>query len=225
MFEPTPLEMIVDARIPLGLGGHWYGVFPALVAGSLAAGGPSAPRGRQEARDEEAGAVQPVPIPVLGLDDLRGELVHVAGACGPNHQSKKELDGIEKEAEELVLSSKILVCGIHNAAHQRAAVVPLRWAVRNHIGTLHAIAAVNGLEAAMGLLAEATCPPGKRWIPVGMTVRYTAKATTDLLCVAETDDEDWESDEVAVRVKAVRRDGVAAVAGVITIRISARPDR
>src|SRR5512135_3522050 len=32
MFEPTPLEMIVDARIPLGLGGHWYGVFPALVS-------------------------------------------------------------------------------------------------------------------------------------------------------------------------------------------------
>ena len=31
MFEPTPLEMIVDARMPLGLGGHWYGVFPALV--------------------------------------------------------------------------------------------------------------------------------------------------------------------------------------------------
>ena len=32
MFEPTPLEMIVDARMPLGLGGHWYGVFPALVS-------------------------------------------------------------------------------------------------------------------------------------------------------------------------------------------------
>jgi uncharacterized protein involved in type VI secretion and phage assembly len=29
--EPTPLDMIVDARVPLGLGGHWYGVFPALV--------------------------------------------------------------------------------------------------------------------------------------------------------------------------------------------------
>lgn len=29
--EPTPLQMILDARLPLGLGGHWYGVFPALV--------------------------------------------------------------------------------------------------------------------------------------------------------------------------------------------------
>ena len=77
----------------------------------------------------------------------------------------------------------------------------------------------------MGLLAEATCPADKRWIPVGMTVRYTAKATTDLLCVAETDESDWEHDDVPVRVKAVRRDGVAAVEGVITIRVSPRPAR
>ena len=111
------------------------------------------------------------------------------------------------------------------APHHAEVVVALRWAVRNHIGTLHAIAAVNGLEAAMGLLAEATCPEGKRWIPVGMTVRYTAKATTDLLCVAETDEVDWEQDDVSVRVKAVRRDGVVAVDGVITIRISVRPNR
>ena len=31
MFEPTPLELIIAARVPLGLGGHWYGVFPAIV--------------------------------------------------------------------------------------------------------------------------------------------------------------------------------------------------
>ncbi len=31
MFEPSPLDMIVDARLPVGLGGHWYGVYPALV--------------------------------------------------------------------------------------------------------------------------------------------------------------------------------------------------
>ena len=109
--------------------------------------------------------------------------------------------------------------------HHAEVVVPFRQAVKNHIGTLHAIAAVNGLEAAMGLLAEATCPADKRWIPVGMTVRYTAKSTTDLLCVAETDEADWEQGDVPVRVKAVRRDGVVTVEGVITIRISARPVR
>lgn len=31
MLELTPLEMIVDSRLPNGLGGHWYGVYPALV--------------------------------------------------------------------------------------------------------------------------------------------------------------------------------------------------
>lgn len=106
--------------------------------------------------------------------------------------------------------------------HHAEVVVPLRWAVKNHIGTLHAIAAVNGLEAAMGLLAEATCPADKRWIPVGMTVRYIAKSTTDLRCISDTDSQTWEDGDIPVRVKAVRRDGVMAVEGTITIRISAR---
>ena len=29
--EQTPLEMMLDARLPTGLGGCWYGVYPALV--------------------------------------------------------------------------------------------------------------------------------------------------------------------------------------------------
>lgn len=37
------------------------------------------------------------------------------------------LTQIELEAERAVLEGKVLVTGIHNAAHQRAAVVPLRW--------------------------------------------------------------------------------------------------
>ena len=31
MVEQTALEMMVNARVPEGLGGHWYGVYPALV--------------------------------------------------------------------------------------------------------------------------------------------------------------------------------------------------
>ena len=56
-------------------------------------------------------------------------------------------------------------------------VIPKRRGVHNHIGTVHAIALCNGLEAAMGALAEATIPRDKRWIPKGMDVSYTAKAT------------------------------------------------
>src|SRR6476620_11270428 len=59
-------------------------------------------------------------------------------------------------------------------------VIPKRRGVKNHIGTVHAIALCNGLEAAMGVLAEASIPRDKRWIPKGMEVSYTAKATSDI---------------------------------------------
>jgi acyl-coenzyme A thioesterase PaaI-like protein len=104
--------------------------------------------------------------------------------------------------------------------------VAKRWGVQNHIGTLHAIAVCNGLEAAMGLLAEATTPKDRRWIPKGMQVDYLAKSTTDLLCVAETDEADWaEVGDVPVRVRAVRTDGTVVVEGTITIYVSEKPSR
>jgi uncharacterized protein involved in type VI secretion and phage assembly len=31
-YEKTPLDMVLSARMPSGLGGHWYGVYPALVS-------------------------------------------------------------------------------------------------------------------------------------------------------------------------------------------------
>lgn len=58
---------------------------------------------------------------------LQGHLALVTGTMGPNHHSLVELNAIEAEAERFVLDSKVLVCGIHSPAHQRAAVVPLRW--------------------------------------------------------------------------------------------------
>ena len=32
MLEKNPLAMMIDARVPAGLGGRWYGVYPALVS-------------------------------------------------------------------------------------------------------------------------------------------------------------------------------------------------
>jgi len=32
VYDPTPLDLIIDARVPSGLGGRWYGVYPALVS-------------------------------------------------------------------------------------------------------------------------------------------------------------------------------------------------
>ena len=108
-------------------------------------------------------------------------------------------------------------------------VVPKRRAVHNHLGTVHAIALCNGLEAAMGALAEATIPADKRWIPKGMTVAYTAKATSDVTCIAETDPSQWASDalpddgaDLPVRVRAVRDDGEVVVEGEIRLWVTPR---
>lgn len=102
-----------------------------------------------------------------------------------------------------------------------------RRGVLNHIGTLHVIAICNGLEAAMGALAEASIPPGKRWIPRGMEVSYPAKADSDITCHAETDPARWtgEDPDVPVRVWATRADGTVVVEGVIRLWVTPRPVR
>jgi len=103
-------------------------------------------------------------------------------------------------------------------------VIQKRRAVHNHPQTVHAIALCNGLEAAMGALAEATIPADKRWIPKGMEISYTAKATSDITCIAETDPEQWTSDEpdLPVRVRGVREDGTVVIEGVIRLWVTPR---
>jgi hypothetical protein len=100
-----------------------------------------------------------------------------------------------------------------------------RRRVHNHIKTVHVIAICNGLEAAMGALAEASVPRDKRWIPKGMEVAYTAKAVSDITCIAETDPEQWTGadPDVPVRVRGVRADGTTVVEGVIRLWVTQRP--
>ena len=98
------------------------------------------------------------------------------------------------------------------------------WGVHNHIGTVHAIAVCNGLEMAMGALAEASIPAHLRWIPKGMEVEYLALSDSTLTAIAETDAADWEQPgEVRVRVRAERADGVTVVSGVIRLHVSEQP--
>ena len=103
-------------------------------------------------------------------------------------------------------------------------VIPKRRRVHNHLKTVHAIAICNGLEAAMGALAEVSVPAHKRWIPRGMDVSYTAKATSDITCIAETDRAQWTGDDpdVPVRVRGVRDDGTVVVEGVIRLWVTPR---
>ncbi len=70
---------------------------------------------------------------------------------------------------------------------------------------------------------KSTVPAGKRWIPKGMQVEYVGKATSDIVCVAQTDPSDWESGpEVPVRVRATRDDGSVVVQGVIDLWVTDR---
>lgn len=58
---------------------------------------------------------------------LDAKLAVVEATLGQPDHTPKELEAIEQEAERIVLDGKILVCGVHSPAHQRAAVVPLRY--------------------------------------------------------------------------------------------------
>ncbi len=65
--------------------------------------------------------------------------------------------------------------------------MPDRRRVRNHIGTVHAIALCNLAELAAGVMTDASLPPSMRWIPKGMTVDYLAKARGTMRAVATPD--------------------------------------
>ena len=100
-----------------------------------------------------------------------------------------------------------------------------RRRVHNHLKTVHVIAIANGLEAAMGALAESSIPPGRRWIPKGMQLDYTALADSDIVCVAETPEADWSAPSVSVRVTARRADATVVVRGTIELHLSHRTGR
>lgn len=113
---------------------------------------------------------------------------------------------------------------VREMAPHRAVVRIRKWrGVQNHIGTIHAIAVANGMEAAMGLLAEATVKPATRWIPKGIQLEYNAKVPSAVDCIAETDPADWDRPtphEVPVRVTGRLADGTEVVNGVIPLWVT-----
>lgn len=105
--------------------------------------------------------------------------------------------------------------------HFAQVTIPKRRRVHNHIKTVHVIAIANGLEAAMGLLAEATTPEGMRWLPKGMDLRYTGLANSDIVCTATTTEADWAAaPDVPVTVVAKRSDGTVVVEGTIHLWVT-----
>jgi len=98
-----------------------------------------------------------------------------------------------------------------------------RRRVENHIGTVHVIAICNALEMAMGAMAEASIPRHLRWIPRGMEVSYTAKATSNIRATAQTTADAWKPGDLPIMVKACRDDGTVVVEGTIMLYISEKP--
>ncbi len=99
-----------------------------------------------------------------------------------------------------------------------------RRGVENHIGTVHAIAMCNMAELAGGLLTQVNVPAGLRWIPSAMTVRYDAKATTDLEATSESAGLDFAAAGDVV-VPVVIRDATGLLVFRASITMCVRPER
>ncbi|KAA0118428.1 hotdog fold domain-containing protein [Mycolicibacterium sp. P9-22] len=109
---------------------------------------------------------------------------------------------------------------VHMAPGSAEVLVPKWFYIYNHLRTVHAIAACNAAEVAMGMAMEATVPGTHRWIPKGMTVQYLAKATTSLRARAEFSPPDFdaitEGAELVVPVSITDRVGTEVVHADIT---------
>jgi acyl-coenzyme A thioesterase PaaI-like protein len=108
--------------------------------------------------------------------------------------------------------------------HARMAQTP--W-VRNHLGTVHAIALCNLAEYTMGAVAEATIPASHRWVPKAMSVEYLAKARGAMHATATLDLPDPLTDRLELPVEVSVRDagGTEVFTATITIWVTQREKR
>jgi acyl-coenzyme A thioesterase PaaI-like protein len=99
-----------------------------------------------------------------------------------------------------------------------------RRRVRNHLGTVHAIALCNAAELAGGLATDATLPAALRWIPKGMTVRYLKKARGTLHALATVVDVDATrgAHDIHALVEVRNRDNDVVFDADITMWVSPR---
>ena len=104
--------------------------------------------------------------------------------------------------------------------------MPDWWGVRNHLGTVHAIACCNLAELVAGSTADMSMPAGHRWIPKGMTVEYRKKAQGTLTAVATVEDLSMltadQSRDVVVPVDVTDPSGTVVVHAEITMWVSPR---
>lgn len=100
---------------------------------------------------------------------LGASLASIERALGQPHHTPDDLCQIERETEQAVLEGRIVVTGIHSPAHQRAAIVPLRW------GAPRILVLSGGFHAHLGPdLKEEPFRAARLW-------RYQFDAKTDLV--------------------------------------------
>lgn len=98
-----------------------------------------------------------------------------------------------------------------------------RRAVRNHLGTVHAIAMANLCEFVGGTLMEISISPDMRWIPKGMTIRYLGLAKSDVTAECRIEDCDWNvAQDVILHVAVSDESGTVVSEAEIPMYVSPR---
>lgn len=95
-----------------------------------------------------------------------------------------------------------------------------RRSVRNHLGSVHAIAMCNLCELTMGMALHPTMPPNMRWIPKGMKVRYLKKAHGTLTGRCILDPARILPGDIDLLVSVTDSNGELVMDAVITVLIS-----
>ncbi|WP_394828251.1 hotdog fold domain-containing protein [Pendulispora albinea] len=100
-----------------------------------------------------------------------------------------------------------------------------RRRVRNHLGTVHAIALCNLAELSMGAVAEVTVPSTHRWIPKGMQTEYLAKAKGRMQATATLDLPNplLEKQDIVVPVHVTDPEGKEVFVARIQIWVTRKP--
>jgi len=97
-----------------------------------------------------------------------------------------------------------------------------RRKVRNHLGSIHAIAMCNAVELVTGSCAEVSLHKDLRWIPVGMNVEYKKKAKSELLAICKAENyPDWQDNQqISIPVVVKDMQGDVVMSALVFMKIS-----
>ncbi len=98
-----------------------------------------------------------------------------------------------------------------------------RRAVRNHLGSVHAIAMCNMVELVGGMTLEVSLPPTMRWIPKGMSVEYLKMAKSNLSASCSIPDSDFDGKKDLPVVVGIRdAKGIEVMRATIHMHLTSR---